>query len=167
MSTLPSNMVATLKEKAELKKIPSSKEWIKTGKNYFMTKAGSHPYYVSEYLLGLAVKPVLPEDTSSMSSKQIDKYKEELKEHNKGANNAWGFMFEVLTGSHLESYIDLYISQPENYKLAWDAVVKHFDDQSQAQLQQAYETKIDNITVPDSGDLKTDFDRVVDELEKY
>ena len=70
MSTLPSNMVATLKEKAELKKIPSSKEeWIKTGKNYFITKAGSYPYYVSEYLLGLAVKPVLPEDTSSMSAK--------------------------------------------------------------------------------------------------
>ena len=167
----PSNMVAAnmdKKDKYELRKIPSSKEdWIKRDKNYFLTKAGAYPYYCSEFLLGIAEKPTLPADISNMKAGTINRIKDDIEKFKKDEKTAWNFIYEILSGSHLESYIDQFIDQPQNYKLAWDAITKHFNDQSQAQVQQAYETKIDNLTVPDSGDLKTDFDHVVDELNKF
>jgi hypothetical protein len=169
MTTTPSNMVAAHNGSTEkLRKISSSKEdWIKVDKNYFLTKAGAYPYFCSDHLLGLAKKPEMPDDISELKSSTIKYINEEIEKYNKLDKVSWGFMYDILDGSPFESLIDIYMGQPQSSKLAWDAVNKHFEEQSQAQVQQAYESKIDNLTVSDSGDLKTDFDRVVDELNKY
>ena len=164
MSLNSSNMVAAIEK---LRKIPATKEeWIKKDKNYFMTKASSHPYYCMEHLLGIAKRPKLPKNHATMNRNKIKDIKADIKKFDKEADNAWNFIFQMLDGSHLESYIDAYINKPKRHQLAWKAILKHYDDQSQAQIQQSYEAQIDNLTVPESSDLKTDFDHVVNELEK-
>ena len=135
-------------------------------KNYFLTKASSRPYYCKEHLLGIVKRPKLPKNHATTNRNKIKAIKEDIEKFDKEANNAWSFIFQMLDGSHLECYIDTYINKPKGHQLAREAIMKHYDDQSQAQIQQSYDAQIDNLTVLESSDPKTDFYQVVNELEK-
>ena len=133
-------MVAAIEK---LRKIPATKgEWIKKDKNYFLTKASSHPYYCMEHLSGIAIRPNLPKTHATMNKNKIKTIKQDIEKFDKEADNAWNFIFQMLEGSHLEIYIDTYINKPKRHQLAWKAILKHYDDQSQAQIQQSYEAQI-------------------------
>jgi hypothetical protein len=145
---------------AQLEQVPSDKAVFQESYfNYITTQAAD----LLDHFTGVAVKPNAI--TDALTNNQKRRRQKEIDEFKSKENKSWQTLFTIVSKTPLNYIIQRFIKSENRVKEAWQEILTYYTDVNPAQQKLLYQSKINSLTIKNTGSLKLDCESTITTLD--